>query len=398
MHRTLVIFRKELRDTLRDRRTLIMMIALPLVLVPGLMLAMAYFQASQHEKAQTRVLDVGLIQNGNARSFADSLRNRPDLRVHAFDSLDTDSARTLVRADSVDAVFVVDPGFDDKVQFLEAGEITMIVKSDDQDVVLRRLRSIVAHYGRGLMQDRLRWLNLSPSVMQTVELREDDVATTQERVGRALGGFLPYVFLLFCYLGAMYPAIDLAAGEKERSTLESLLTSPATRFEILLGKFGVVVLAGLASALITIVGLVVGLQQAPELPPDVLETVQSILSLDVIFIQITLLIPLTMFLAAILLSLSIFAKSFKEATSMVSPLAFAVVIPAAIGMTPGLELTFVTSVIPILNVSLATKEVIAGTIRPELLALVYLSLIVLAAIGLLLCSWYFRNERIIFRS
>ena len=83
---------------------------------------------------------------------------------------------------------------------------------------------------------------------------------------------------------------------------------------------------------------------------------------------------------------------------MVSPLAFAVVIPAAIGMTPGLELTFVTSVIPILNVSLATKEVIAGTIRPDLLALVYLSLIVLAAIGLLLCSWYFRNERIIFRS
>jgi sodium transport system permease protein len=113
---------------------------------------------------------------------------------------------------------------------------------------------------------------------------------------------------------------------------------------------------------------------------------------------LSLLIPLTIFFAGVLLSVSLAARSFKEAQSMISPLNIAVVLPAAIGMIPGVKLTYTTAVIPILNVSLATKEIIAGTIRTPHLVLVYVSLITLAIASLWGSAWWFRRESTIFRS
>ena len=396
MSRIFTIFRKELRDTLRDRRTLIMMIVLPLVLVPLLMVGMAALQVSQHQKEQERRLVVGLVEHGEAPGFRDVLQERPDVLV--VDGVEEDSARSLIRSDSLDGVFVIGSGFGDQLQQLASAQMTLYFETEGEGVTRRRLENIVETYRTRLLDERLADMDLPSSFVETIALREVDVATSQEIIGRMVGGFLPYIFLIFCYLGAMYPAIDLAAGEKERATLETLLTTPASRMEILVGKFAVVVLAGLASAVIAMVGLIVGLQRAPELPPEFVETIQSILSVRSIALELSLLIPLTIFFAAVLLTLSMFAKSFKEAQSIVSPMSFVVIVPAAIGMLPGIELTAVTALVPVLNVSLATKEIVAGTIAFGHLALVYASLIVYAAVALYLCTYYFRNESVIFRT
>ena len=226
---------------------------------------------------------------------------------------------------------------------------------------------------------------------------EVDIATTQEKFGKAIGGFLPYIFVIFCFIGIMYPAIDLAAGEKERGTLETLLTTPVGRFEILLGKFGVVVLTGIGSALISIVGLYIGIRQAGDIPPEIMEVILSVLKPETIGMLISLLLPLTMFFAGLLLSLSMFAKTFKEAQSIITPANFLVIIPVAIGLIPGIELNTTTAFIPVLNVSLATKGIISGTINYALLAEVYASLIILAGLSLFVSSKLFMRESVIFR-
>jgi sodium transport system permease protein len=195
----------------------------------------------------------------------------------------------------------------------------------------------------------------------------------------------------------MYPAIDLGAGEKERGTLETLLTSPAGRLEILLGKFGVVVLTGILTAVISIVGLYLGIRASSEIPPEILSAILNMLEIRSVFLLLSLLLPLTIFFAAILLSLSLFAKSFKEAQSIINPLMIVIIVPAFIGLMPGTELDAKTALIPILNVSLATKAIIAGTITPAILAEVYLSLIALAAVSLIYCKWVFGRESTIFR-
>ena len=123
----------------------------------------------------------------------------------------------------------------------------------------------------------------------------------------------------------------------------------------------------------------------------------GILDAQTILLVLSLLLPLTVFFAAVLLSLSIFAKSYKEAQSLISPLTIVIILPVMVGIMPGIELDPVTAVIPVLNVSLATKEIIAGTIKPLLLAEVYVTLIALASLSLWGCAKWFEREETIFR-
>jgi sodium transport system permease protein len=198
-------------------------------------------------------------------------------------------------------------------------------------------------------------------------------------------------------MGAMYPAIDLAAGEKERGTMETLLTAPVSRFQILVGKFAVVVLTGLMSAAVSIFGILVAVRQISKIPPEILSAVMAILDAQTVLLVLSLLLPLTVFFAAFLLSMSIYAKSYKEAQSMISPLMIVVILPVMIGLFPGVALDPVTALIPVLNVSLATKEIIAGTIKTGLLLEVYASLLVLAGLSLFGCARWFEREETIFR-
>jgi sodium transport system permease protein len=208
---------------------------------------------------------------------------------------------------------------------------------------------------------------------------------------------VPYFFVIFCFLGAMYPAIDLAAGEKERGTMETLLTAPVSRFQILVGKFTVVVLAGILSAAVSMLGVYVAIQQVKEIPPELMQVILGLLDAQTILLVLSLLLPLAIFFAAALLSLSIFAKSYKEAQSMISPLSIVIILPVLAGVMPGVELDTVTALIPVLNVSLATREIIAGTIKPVLLVEVYATLIALASLSLWGCAKWFEREETIFR-
>ena len=220
----------------------------------------------------------------------------------------------------------------------------------------------------------------------------------KEKFGEKIGGFLPYIFVIFCFIGAMYPAIDLGAGEKERGTLETLLVSPAKRLQIVYGKFGVIFLAGILTAAISIFSLFLALKTSQEIPEEILTVLLRIVDYKSILLVFTLLIPLCVFFAALLLSISIFAHSFKEAQSIMTPFNFLVIFPVFIGLFPGVKLDAVTALIPVLNVSLATKEIISGTIKAGLLAEVYMSLLILAGLSLYFCAKWFQREDIIFRN
>jgi sodium transport system permease protein len=204
--------------------------------------------------------------------------------------------------------------------------------------------------------------------------------------------------VIFCFVGSTYPAIDLGAGEKERGTLETLLATPASRLQILIGKFGVVASAGIGSAAIAMLGLIVGARTAAKLPSHVTETVMGLIEPGTILMLMSLLVPLAVFFAAGLLSISIFARSFKEAQSLMTPLSIVVIMPVVIGLMPGIKLDATTALIPVLNVSLASKDIIAGTISYGLMAEVYGSLVVLAALSLYGCARWFGRESTIFRS
>ena len=196
----------------------------------------------------------------------------------------------------------------------------------------------------------------------------------------------------------MYPAIDLFTGEKERGTIETILSVPVSRMEILLGKMLVVIMTGVTSGVLTILGLYLALKLNPEIPPTIINIVDQILKPTPILLIILMLIPLTTFFAGLLIPISIYSKSFKEAQSLIQPMSFLIIIPLVIGMIPGIKLTAITALVPVLNIALASREIIAGTIDYSLLAIVFVSLIIFAGIGVSLCVRWFGEEGNILRT
>ncbi len=395
MGSVLTIFKKELIDTLRDRRTIIAMIVIPLLLFPTIIGITVKIQTSAAKKEKEKKLKVTVIAKEELTQLAEIIVQRDDLQL--IQNVIEDSVRSLIQKDSLDVAYVFSRNFMRQVRNQRAGRVKMYFKSDEQNIRKTRVKEILDAYEKILLEERFAELNLDKSVAKAVNLAEVDITTKKEKFGKAIGGFLPYIFVIFCFMGSMYPAIDLGAGEKERGTLETRLTSPVNRFEILLGKFGVVVLTGIGSALISMLGLYVGIRMVAEIPPELMEFILSILELKTIVLLISLLLPLTIFFAGILLSLSMFAKSFKEAQSIITPFNIMVILPVAMGLMPGITLDPVTALVPILNVSLATKEIIAGTIKPALLVEVYASLILLAGMSMLAASRLFLKESVIFR-
>jgi len=396
MKKILVIFLKELKDSLRDRRTLMMMIVFPLLLMYGLMSVMVGLQSRQHKKAEEKILNVGLVTNGNAGEFKSTLLKRTDMKI--IENPDLKNIEELLTKGTLDFAIEFESGFDKNVADKKTGSVNVYLKSSSEvRITKERITGLLKEYKENLLKSRLSSLNLDTSFVEPVKVTEIEKATMKEQIGEMIGGFLPYIFVIFCFVGAMYPAIDLAAGEKERATIETLLTSPASRLQIVIGKFLVVVLAGLTSAIVSILGIFLSIKGAAGIPQEAIGQILRLLETKSIIMVLSLLLPLCVFLAAALLSLSIYAKSFKEAQSIIAPMNIVVILPVAVGMVPGIKLTVATALIPILNVSLAAKDIISGTIKMELLGLTYLSLFVLAAISLVFCAYWFKREDVIFR-
>ncbi|MCY0987345.1 ABC transporter permease subunit [Nannocystis sp. ILAH1] len=393
-----VVFRKELRDTLRDRRTLVAMVVVPLLLFPLLMVGMAKFSQSRAAEARDKTLAVAVADAEASSGLAEFLRQEPGLEISEVQ--DVTALPERVRTEELDAAIVIPAGYGALLASYYPAPLQLLHKSsDDFDIPRTRLEQALGRFEQKLLDERLRSFGVEPRVLDPLDIQRTDVVSSRELFGKLLGGLLPYMFIIFCFTGGMYPAIDLAAGEKERGTLETLLSSPASRLQIALGKFAVVTLTGFTSALLATVGMYVSVAQGVEgIPPAVLSAIQSVLAPGTIALVLALLLPLSVFFAAALLMLSLYARSYKEAMSVISPLMIVVVVPAAIALAPGVRLGLVTAVVPVLNVSLATREIIAGTADPLHLALVFASLLLLAAGGMAACARWFSREDIVFRS
>ena len=393
----LTIAKKELTDITRDRRTIIMMIVLPFVLIPGLFGVVYTIQSQQAEKATEQQMKVSFFGQEYAPELYQAFADLDNVII--LDQITADSVDSYIQNEYLDAAIYVNREYQESIDQNKQAPIIIKFKGTDSFGITRdRIKSLLTSQENQIITKRMNQLNLKPDIVKAYQIEYKDIASTQEKLGKFVGGFLPYFFIIFGFMGAMYPALDLGAGEKERGTLETILSSPATRLDVVLGKFLVVMLAAITTAFIALGGMYLGIQTFPDIEPWVLEVVNVILSAKTVILMMSLIIPISAFFSALLLGLSIYAKSFKEAQSIVGPLNIAIIFPALIGTLPGIELNAVTSLIPILNVSLASKDIIAGTINPWYMVEVYLSLIVLAGLAIVWCVNWFNRESTIFRN
>jgi sodium transport system permease protein len=389
--RALIIAKKEVIDITRDKRTLIMMVAIPLLMVPVLMGTMMKIVSSQAEKASERQLKMRFVGQEYAPELYQAFANMD--KVIMLDQIPVDSIQNYIQEEYLDAAITVKGDYQNLIdQNGQAGIQILFKGTDSFGTAKDRIQSVLKVSEDQIVDKRMDRLKLNPDVQYM------DVASKQEKFGKLAGGWLPYIFIIFGFMGAMYPALDLGSGEKERGTLETILSSPASRLDVVMGKFLVIMSAAFLTAFLALGGLVIGIQQISEIPPQVLSVVNDMFTFKTIAMIMTLVLPVSAFFSAMLLGLSIYARSFKEAQSIMAPLNIVIIFPAVMGTLPGIDLNTITAMIPILNVSLASKDIIAGAMNPLYMAEVYISLFGFAALSILWCVKAFNKESTLFRN
>jgi len=397
----LTIYLKEMREVLRDRKTLIFMVVLPTLVVPVLMNIMIGFIVRAEKKAQTETLTFAIFGAEHLPDLANAFSEEK-----GFEKVDIPTQEAIASAIEENKIkfgLVIPQA--SREQFESGEQVTVHFHYNNASVtskVKNRASKVIYEFGESYRSERLAGLGLDTPreqehLLKPVTIEEHNTADMREVLGERVGGMLPYLFIIFCFMGAMYPAIDLGAGEKERGTLETLLLAPIRRYQIVLGKFFVIFTTGVTAALLCLTSMGVMLAtKGKEVTGELGEVIASVSVVDLVLIA-AMLIPTAAMFAALLLSVSIYAKSFKEASAYCGPLNFLVIMPAFIAMLPMVKLDWYWAMVPITNISLAIKELIKGTMNYGMLIAILGSSVVIAGAFLFFCTRWFEREAVLFR-
>jgi sodium transport system permease protein len=403
----LTIYQKELTDSLRDRRTLVSMFLIPSLLMPLIVLGSITIMTRVIRQAQQEATTLIVLGGKDSPAVVAALKAEKKFQM-------VDAGADYKRAISEKHVRVaveIPAGFEASLKGGESktvmlyhyeGEMKSGMGAGEVERFFNNLRDKT-------VQTRLADRGLTADLVKPFEVKRQNVAPPEKVGGNIFGGIVPYFIILLCFTGAMYPAIDLTAGEKERGTMETLLCSPVHRVNIVLGKFLMVMTASVAtiavslfssSASLLIGGPIMAGRSFGAAAKAAAGSTGPIPTIDPagilgVFIMVA---PVAMFFAAVLLTIALFAKSYKEAQSYVSPLIVVVVMPAMMGMLPGIELSAKTALVPIMNLSLVCKEMLSGIWHWNYIALIFGSTCIYAAVALGLAVKMFNREDVIFRA
>ena len=390
------IFKKELIDVLRDRRTLMFMVVIPTLITPLLVIGSIKFQEYQNKKSEEKILKIAYINESEDSLTKQLLSDQKGVKI--IEGVPIDSIESYIKSDSLQGGLYLGKGFLKKIKTNSSGEVKIYYKSSDlMSKSKKRIQAALDIYKEKIIAERLTQLNVDGQILEPINITNIDMASAKETLGKAVGGFIPYVLVMFIFLGAMYPAIDLGAGEKERGSLETLLSSPATKFEITMGKLLVVSLTGIVSGLVSVLGISSSLFFIDKIPVQIQETILELINPFMIFSIIILMIPIAIFFASMLLSISFYARSFKEAQSLMGPLNMVIIVPLFLSLGPGMEMDHATALMPLINVGLLTKEILAGSVELIYFIETLFSLLFCAAIGIWFSVFWFKKENTIFR-
>lgn len=418
-----LIYMREMRDQLRDRRTLFTITILPLLLYP--LLGMLMMQVAQFKRDQNvRVKIVGIDHWPSDAALLDSSQSISE-EAKLLEYLRTDNesklvefraeewpkvgnpdqvvslARQALSVDSYDAILVVQPEFTKllndrraKAQRSTVDDVTGRVldaatKPDDvsdaqspalQDqpglqlvanmardrsqLAVRRLQSILRAWQQHWVTQELSAAGINPDLIQPIPLKQNDTAETSLRRSMLWAKLLPFIMLVWALTGAFYPAIDLCAGEKERGTLETLLSSPARRREIVWGKLFTVVTFSIMSALLNLLsmqmttGFIVE-QLASQGSPQLAEAFGR-LPIHAFAWLVVLLVPMSAFFSALALAVAALARSTKEGQYYLMPLLLITIPLVTLPMIPSLDLSLATSMVPVSGAIFLVRALIEG--------------------------------------
>ncbi|GAB5406957.1 MAG: ABC transporter permease subunit [Aureliella sp.] len=469
-----LIFKRELSDQLRDRRTLFTITVLPILLYPLLgMLMLQIAQFNQEHSVRVRVVgaenwpaESPLLTKAKelaVQTINPRMHHLVEFDVVGWEGTDGEltyeqyidrlktQAREAIRSDAVDAVLIVEPDFQERLQSLVAADQT--TKSSESDASLsaqprdgpgnaevaqtdtqntteagtavpasgdglhlianlarshsqiahQRLNQILRQWKEDWSASQLANAGMNPQLVAPLQLAQTDTAKASVKKAMLWSKVLPFVMLVWALTGAFYPAIDLCAGEKERGTLETLLSSPARRREIVWGKLLTISVFSIGSALLNLFSMHMTasliVRQLANQGGEQLATALGPMPIQALGWLVLLLLPMSAFFSALALAVAALARSTKEGQYYLMPLLLVTLPLVALPMLPSLQLSLGTSLIPISGAVFLIRAFIEGNYSE---AMMHLPVVILVTLGCCMLSlrWavrQFESESVMFR-
>uniref|UniRef100_A0A7C2K0S2 CPBP family intramembrane metalloprotease n=1 Tax=Schlesneria paludicola TaxID=360056 RepID=A0A7C2K0S2_9PLAN len=420
--RVLRLARKELQETLRDRRTIATLVLMPLLVYPLLGIVFQKFLVAQFAAQTPLEYHIALESYEAAIRFRDAFSqgNRllgrelepgkplppppgeppePSLSFLYPEGPATLDIGAAVREGTADLGVRVRP-LDDTdhgpVQFTDRGPV--------QFELITRQHSELSREAREFVEERLHavndafiadWIREMEPDLQLPVTWSPTVVPGEAAAAFSLATLVPLVLILMTVTGAVYPAIDLTAGERERGTLEALIAAPVSRRQVLLAKYVAVMTVALLTAIanltaMTATAFAAGLE-------DVLFG-QSGFTPVMLLEMLALLVVFAAFFSAVILALTSVARSFKEAQAYLIPLMLLSLAPGILAMLPGLRMTLFLAAVPLANIVLLARDLFDGRFDVPLLVMAIGSTCVYTAVALLVAARFFGTDAVLYGS
>ncbi|MDE6844631.1 MAG: ABC transporter permease [Lachnospiraceae bacterium] len=416
--RTLV--KKEMLDVFRDKKTVLMMLVVPIVLYPlifiGAMQLMAFISSSMEDenyRIAVEADDEGAFihklsefqqeedetEEGGLSTEAAAKQDGVETSEQSYKItvIDADSIsdyETALNEEEIDA-YVLGQIQDGKMQY-EVYYLSSVTNSSyAANLVMDVFDELKEDMTRQLITDEGMDVR---AILEPIHYEKQDTASSEQSLGSIMGSILPFMLIVSLLMGTMYPAIDTTAGERERGTLETILTLPVTNRQLIISKFITVAVIGMVSALLNILSMgaiALYMYKIADLQTDV-ASFDLAKFIPAILVCILAVFAFSLFISAVTMCVTSFAKSYKEANNYITPLMLVVMFVGYAGFIPNLELTQTMSMIPVANICLLIKNMMAFKVDYGAIAVVLLSNVAYAVIAILFLSKIYDSEAILF--
>lgn len=389
------IFKKEMIDILRDKKTIFMMIILPLLLYPILMVGASSIMSMSINKMEQTTVNIAFNNNpsDNLINILNKTNEDDEAKVNI---IKVDDYKEALDNETLDAYVEINENND-----IQSYKIYTNSSKNNSYTAEKRIKEALDEYKEEIVEMNLAQEGLdAQKTLEPITCETLDIAKNEEIAGNILGQILPFILIIGVLLGSIYPAIDVMAGEKERGTLETLFTLPISNLELVMGKYMAVSFCAVVTAFLNIISILISIGFmtltagiANEMGMPKFDFTQMIFPGIITMICIGL---FAMVVSAISMCVCSLAKSFKDAQNYITPVMLIIMIPSYVSMIPNIELDGFTSTIPVVNISLLIKSVLSFKFDLNLIAIVFVSNFAFMILSVLLLSKMFNSEEILF--
>ena len=390
------LYKKEMLDVLRDKKTVIMMLIVPILIYPLMFVGGMVMMSKVTTQMDTQTYEIAVDFMDTNPELVQMFLQPDDDTLH-FKLCDLNAMNAdismILRGEKINAIVY---GNEDGTGY----NIAYLSSVTNSSYAEQKVRQVLEAYSDFLTNQSLEEAGLDPdAILHPIHVEADDRATTEESTGSLLGVIVPFMLVVSLLMGTMYPAIDTTAGERERGTLETILTLPVTNQELIFSKFLTVGTIGIASALLNVLsmgGIGIYVYKLAAQTMALQQGIRISRFVPAIFVCALCVLAFAVLISALSMCFCVFAKTYKEANNYITPLMLLVMFASFVGFMPNVSLTRNMALVPVANICLLIRDLLAFKFSFSTITIVLFSNIAYGVIAVLLLGKLYNSEAILF--